>query len=220
MEEINDFFRVPLIGEDAPAFDSPSTEGNINFPEDYKGKWVVLFSHPGDFTPVCTTEFIAFQNKIKEFEKRNTELIGYSVDGLHSHIAWVKNIKEKFDVEIEFPIVADPQIAYDYWMIQPDFDDSTTVRAVFIINPDWKVASLMYYPMSNWRNIDEILRLLDGLQLTYKYWRATPADWPNNEIVEDNVIVPPADTMKKSIDNKDKYECKDWYFCYENNPEK
>ncbi len=220
MEEINDFFRVPLIGENAPAFDSPSTEGNINFPEDYKGKWVVLFSHPGDFTPVCTTEFIAFQNKIKEFEKRNTKLIGYSVDGLHSHIAWVKNIKEKFDVEIEFPIVADPQIAYDYWMIQPDSDDSTTVRAVFIINPDWKVASLMYYPMSNWRNIDEILRLLDGLQLTYKYWRATPADWPNNEIVEDNVIVPPADTMKKSIDNKDKYECKDWYFCYENNPEK
>jgi len=218
-----DFFdgpRIPLIGEAAPEFTAPSTTGMINFPEDYKGKWVVLFSHPADFTPVCTTEFIWFQAKKSEFDARNTELIWYSVDGIHSHIAWVRNIKEKFDVTIEFPIVAHPSIAHNYGMLQPSADDSHTVRAVFIIDPAGKIAALMYYPLSNGRNIDEILRLIDSLQTTANHGRATPANWPNNEIFGDKVIVPPASCMEDAVSNESNYECKDWYICTDINPNK
>ncbi len=211
---------IPLIGEDAPAFKAPSTMWEINFPEDYKGKWVVLFSHPADFTPVCTTEFIAFQKKYDEFKKRNTELIGYSIDGVHSHIAWVKNIKEKFGVDIQFPIVAHPKIAYQYWMLHPSADSSHTVRAVFIINPDGKIAAVLYYPLTNGRNIDEILRLIDALQTTYKYWRATPANWPSNELFGDKVIVPPASSLEEAEKNVSTYDCKDWYICTDENPNK
>ena len=216
LETIN----IPLIGEPAPAFEAPSTKGVIKFPEDYKGKWVVFFSHPADFTPVCTTEFISFQKHYDEFKKRNAELLGYSVDGVHSHIAWVKNIKEKFGVDIEFPIVAHPKIAYLYGMLHPTADDSHTVRAVFIIDPDGKVAAVLYYPLSNGRNIKEILRLLDALQVTYKYWRATPANWPENELFGDKVIVPPADSLQKAEENEKNFECKDWYICVDENPAK
>jgi peroxiredoxin (alkyl hydroperoxide reductase subunit C) len=224
MEEMLDYGynvpNVPLIGEQAPAFKAPSTMGPINFPEDYKGKWVVLFSHPADFTPVCTTEFMAFQAKKSEFDALNCELIGYSVDGVHSHIAWVKNIKEKFGVDITFPIVAHPSIAYNYGMLQPTADDSHTVRAVFVIDPDGKVAALMYYPLSNGRNIDEIIRLVKALQVTYKHDRATPANWPNNEIFGDRVIVPPAESLEQAKENTEKFDCKDWYICTDENPNK
>jgi len=212
--------NIPLIGEEAPAFKAASTQGPINFPEDYKGKWVVLFSHPADFTPVCTTEFISFQKHYDEFKKRNCELIGYSVDGVHSHIAWVKNIKEKFGVEIQFPIAAHPSIAYKYGMLHPTADDSHTVRAVFIIDPDGKVAAVLYYPLSNGRNIKEILRLLDALQVTYNHGRATPANWPENEIFGDKVIVPPAESCQQAKENTEKFECKDWYICTDENPSK
>ncbi len=212
--------NIPLIGEEAPAFKCPSTMWEINFPEDYKGKWTVLFSHPADFTPVCTTEFIWFQSKKEEFDKRNVELIGYSVDGLQSHIAWVRNIKEKFGVEIEFPIAAHPSIAHNYGMLQPSADDSHTVRAVFIIDPDGKIAALMYYPLSNGRNIDEIIRLIDSLQMTAKHGRATPANWPNNKIFGSDVIVPPASTVEQAKEYEDKYSCKDWYICTQENPNK
>ena len=212
--------NIPLIGEQAPAFKAPSTQWEINFPEDYKGKWVVLFSHPADFTPVCTTEFMAFQAKKEEFDALNCELIGYSVDGVHSHIAWVKNIKEKFGVDITFPIVAHPSIAYNYGMLQPTADDSHTVRAVFVIDPEGKIAALMYYPLSNGRNIDEIIRLVKSLQTTAKYGRATPANWPNNEIFGDRVIVPPASSCEESKENVEKYDCKDWYICTDENPNK
>ena len=212
--------RIPLIWEQAPEFKAPSTQWEINFPEDYKGKWVVLFSHPADFTPVCTTEFMAFQEKKEEFDKRNVELIGYSVDWLHSHIAWVKNIKEKFGVDITFPIVAHPQIAYKYGMLHPSADNSHTVRAVFIINPDGKIAALMYYPLSNGRNIDEIIRLIDSLQMTFENGRATPANWPNNQMFGDNVIVPPAESLEQADKNESTYECKDWYICTQKNPNK
>ncbi len=212
--------RIPLIWEQAPEFNAPSTKWFINFPNDYKGKWVVLFSHPADFTPVCTTEFIWFQNKIEEFNKRNVELIWYSIDWIQSHIAWVNNIKEKFWVDITFPIVAHPKIAYEYWMLQPEADDSHTVRAVFIINPEWKIATLMYYPLTNGRNIDEIIRVIDSLQITYEHWRATACDWPNNEIFWDDVIVPPATNMEDAKSNQEKYNCKDWYICTHENPNK
>jgi len=210
--------RVPLIGEDAPAFNSTSTMGQVNFPEDYKGKWVVLFSHPADFTPVCTSEFIGFQAKKEEFDKRNVELLGYSVDGLTSHIAWTHNIKEKFGVELTFPIVADLSIAYKYGMLQPSASSNHTVRAVFIMDPNGKVAALMYYPLSNGRNIDEILRLVDSLQMTAENKRATPANWPNNAIFGSDVIVPPAQSLAQAEENSKKYECKDWYICTEKNP--
>ncbi len=212
--------RIPLIGETAPEFTAPSTMWTISFPKDYKGKWVVLFSHPADFTPVCTTEFIGFQSKKSEFDARNTELIGYSIDGIHSHIAWTRNIKEKFGVNIEFPIVAHPSIARDYGMLHPTADDSHTVRAVFIINPEGKIAALMYYPLSNGRNIDEILRLIDSLQTTANHGRATPANWPNNDIFGSDVIVPPATSIDEAINNESNFECKDWYICTEKNPNK
>lgn len=211
--------RIPLIGEAAPAFSGPSTTGPINFPQDYSGKWIVLFSHPADFTPVCTTEFIGFQNKKAEFDKRNVELIGYSVDGIHSHIAWAHNIKDKFNVDIEFPIVADPSIAVNYGMLQPSADNSHTVRAVFVIDPKGNIAALMYYPLSNGRNIDEIIRLVDSLQMTEKHGRATPANWPNNDIFGSDVIVPPAASLAEAEANPAKYEHKDWYLCTEKNPE-
>ncbi|MDQ7009161.1 MAG: peroxiredoxin [Candidatus Gracilibacteria bacterium] len=210
--------RIPLLGEDAPAFKCASTTGPLDFPTDYEGKWVVLFSHPADFTPVCTTEFIGFQEKKSEFDKRNTELIGYSVDGIQSHIAWVRNIKEKFNVDITFPIAAHPSIAVNYGMMQPSADDSHTVRAVFVINPKGKIAAIMYYPLANGRSIDEILRLVDSLQMTANHGRATPANWPNNTIFGSDVIVPPASTVKEAEENPKKYESKDWYLCTEKMP--
>jgi len=211
-------FRIPLIGETAPEFSSASTMGQINFPADYKEKWTVLFSHPADFTPVCTTEFMAFQAKKAEFDKRNVSLIGYSVDGIQSHIAWVNNIAEKFGVNIEFPIVADMSIAFKYGMLQSSADSNHTVRAVFFVNPEWKIAALMYYPLSNGRNIDEILRLIDSLQMTAEHKRATPANWPNNEMFGSDVIVPPAANMEQMAKNIATYNCKDWYLCTEKNP--
>lgn len=222
MEENLDInnIRIPLIWEDAPAFKASSTMGEMKFPEDFSWKWIVLFSHPWDFTPVCTTEFMAFQDKKEEFDKRNVELLGYSVDWLHSHIAWVKNIKEKFDLEITFPILADLSIAYKYGMLHPNANSNQTVRAVFVINPNWKIAALMYYPLSNWRNVDEILRLVDSLQMSANHQRATPANWPNNRVFWDRVIVPPATTIDLAKSYQEKYENKDWYICSVENPNK
>jgi len=218
MENFVNTPRIPLIWEKAPAFSCHSTEWYIDFPKDYEGKWVILFSHPADFTPVCTTEFLWFQARKADFDKRNVELIGYSVDGINSHIAWVRNIKEKFNIDIEFPIAAHPSIAVNYGMMQPSADDSHTVRAVFFINPKGEIAALMYYPLSNGRNIDEILRLVDSLQMTANHGRATPANWPNNEIFGSDVIVPPATSMEQAESNPAKYEHKDWYLCTEKMP--
>lgn len=213
-------FKIPLIWELAPEFNSNSTTWVINFPNDYKWKWTVLFSHPADFTPVCTTEFVAFQEKKAEFDKRWVSLIWYSVDWIQSHIAWINNIKEKFWVKIEFPLVSDISIAYKYGMLHPTADSNHTVRAVFVIDPDWKIAALMYYPLSNWRNIDEILRLVDSLQMTANNGKATPANWPNNSIFNDRVIIPPAANLEQMEKNLTQYECKDWYLCTQENPTK
>ena len=205
---------IPLIGQEAPVFHAASTQGEVKFPLDYKGKWVVLFSHPADFTPVCTTEFMGFQDKYADFKAVNTELIGYSVDGVHSHIEWVRNIKKNFDVEIEFPIVAGPQIAHLYGMLH-DVDSTHTVRAVFVINPEGKIAAIMYYPLSNGRSIDEILRLVKALQKTHDQGVATPENWPNNKRLDSDVIIPPADSMEKASANESNadYKCYDWYLC-------
>ncbi len=207
-------YNIPLIGDIAPHFEAQNTEGALSFPEDYKGKWTVLFSHPGDFTPVCTTEFLGFQELKEEFDKRDIKILGFSVDGIHSHIAWMKNIEENFGVKIEFPIASGHNIAQKYGMIHPNADKMATVRAVFIISPGGVIASMMYYPLANGRNIYEIIRLVDSLQLSYNEGKATPANWPHNKIYGNKVIVPPVKTLAEANKIKSKYpDCKDWYIC-------
>ncbi|WNY27470.1 peroxiredoxin [Methanolapillus ohkumae] len=183
---------LPLIGDDAPAFQAETTNGPLNFPKDYKGKWVILFSHPADFTPVCTTEFITFANMADDFAKINVELIGLSIDSITSHIAWLKEIKDRIEykgskgVVVKFPVIADIKmdVAKKYGMIQPGVSDTKAVRAVFIIDPDAKIKAILYYPMSAGRNMEEIKRLVQALQVNYKDKVSTPANWqPGDDVV-------------------------------------
>jgi len=216
---MNTTTSFPLIGDLAPSFKANSTLGIVNFPEDFKGSWVVLFSHPADFTPVCTTEFIGFQDLQSEFEARNTKLVGYSVDGVHSHIEWIRNIEKNFGIKIKFPLLSGPHIAELYGMIHPNADSMATVRAVFIIAPLGTIATIMFYPISNGRNIFEILRMIDSLQLTYNYQKATPANWPHNRIFKDKVIIPPASTTEMANSISNAYpDAKDWYIATIENP--
>jgi len=205
----------PLIGEKVPEFTAKTTHGVINFPKDYEGKWVVLFSHPADFTPVCTTEFVAFQKRYEEFKKLNTELIGLSIDQVFSHIKWVEWIKEKLGIEIQFPIIADDrgQIAELFGMIHPG-KGTNTVRAVFIIDPKGILRAMLYYPQELGRNMDEILRMVKGLQVNDKHDVALPANWPNNELVGDEVIIPPATDCQTAAKRPQEYDCYDWWFCH------
>jgi peroxiredoxin (alkyl hydroperoxide reductase subunit C) len=212
---------MPRIGDTAPSFTADSTQGPINFPADYSGRWVVFFSHPADFTPVCTSEFITFASMQDEFAKYNTELVGLSVDGLYSHIAWLRTIKEKItfrgmkDVEVTFPLLEDVsmEIARKYGMIMPGEDSTKAVRAVFVIDPKSIVRAVIYYPLSTGRNFDELLRLVKALQTADHYDVATPADWRPGE----PVIVPPAGscgTAKERMDGHDgDVQCEDWFFC-------
>ncbi|MEO0286398.1 MAG: peroxiredoxin [candidate division WOR-3 bacterium] len=206
---------IPLIGEKVPAFKAKTTHGMISFPEDYAGKWVVLFSHPADFTPVCTTEFVAFQKRYDEFKKLNTELIGLSIDQVFSHIKWVEWIKEKLGIEIKFPVIADDrgQIAELLGMIHPA-KGSNTVRAVFIIDPNGILRAILYYPQELGRNMDEILRMIKGLQLSDEKKVALPANWPNNELIGDEVIIPPASDVDTAEKRPKEYTCFDWWFCH------
>jgi peroxiredoxin (alkyl hydroperoxide reductase subunit C) len=206
---------IPLIGEKIPAFKAKTTHGVISFPEDYAGKWVVLFSHPADFTPVCTTEFVAFQKRYEQFKELNAELIGLSIDQVFSHIKWVEWIKEKLGVEIKFPVIADDrgQIAEMLGMIHPA-KGTNTVRAVFIIDPNGILRAVLYYPQELGRNMDEILRMVKGLQINDKYGVALPANWPNNELVGDEVIVPPASDVATAEKRLKEYTCFDWWFCH------
>ncbi len=210
----------PILGRKAPSFEAQTTHGKIKFPDDYKGKWVILFSHPADFTPVCTTEFVAFQKKYDEFKKLNVELIGLSIDQVFSHIKWKEWIKEKLGVEIEFPIIADDtgSIACLYGMIHPE-KGANTVRSVFIIDPEGVLRAMIYYPQEVGRSIDEILRLVKALQTSDKYGVALPANWPNNELIGDHVIVPPASSEAEAKERleaakKGEIECFDWWFCH------
>lgn len=206
---------LPLLGEKIEDRKVKTTHGIINFPKDYEGKWVVLFSHPADFTPVCTTEFVAFQKRADEFKKLNCELIGLSIDQVFSHIKWVEWIKEKLGVEITFPIIADDngEIAKSFGMISPA-KGTNTVRAVFIIDPKGILRLVLYYPQEVGRNIDEILRALKALQVSDANGVALPANWPNNELIGDKVIIPPASDVKTAQERVKKYECFDWWFCY------
>jgi peroxiredoxin (alkyl hydroperoxide reductase subunit C) len=221
MEDGQAQISMPRIGDAAPEFKAMTTQGEINYPSDYNGKWTILFSHPADFTPVCTSEFMTFATMEKQFNEANCELIGLSVDGLFSHIAWLRTIKEKIDykgmkdVEVNFPLIDDVSmnVAKKYGMIQPNEDTTKAVRAVFFVDPNGIIRAIIYYPLSLGRNFDELYRVLIALKAADEFGVATPADWRPG----DDVIVPPAGscgTAKDRMDGKEEgIECKDWFFC-------
>ena len=218
--------RMPLIGEKAPAFVAESTQGTVHFPDDFKSKWVVFFSHPADFTPVCTTEFMAFAAMAEEFRKLETELLGLSIDSTYSHIAWLRTIHERIEykglkhVEVTFPVISDltMEVSKLYGMLQPTASTTQAVRAVFIIDPKTTVRAILYYPLSNGRNVDEIKRLLMAMQYTDEYKIATPANWQPG----DDVIMPPPgsyDAAQERIEKAgDGYQCLDWFLCLKEDP--
>ena len=201
----------PQLNKPAPAFDALTTHG-VKTLADYKGKWLILFSHPADFTPVCTTEFMAFARRADEFKALNTELLGLSIDSHYAHLAWTRNIKQNFDVEIPFPIIADldMKVAHAYGMIHPDASDTSAVRATFVIDDKGVLRAMVYYPMTNGRSIDEFLRLVTALQTSDKYNVATPEAWqPGDQVI----VPPPATADAAEARMKEGYECVDWYFC-------
>ena len=211
---------IPLLGERFPEMEVQTTHGKMLLPDQFKGKWFVFFSHPADFTPVCTTEFVAFQKRYDEFQELDCELIGLSIDQVFSHIKWVEWIKEKLDVEIKFPIIADDtgEVSKKLGLIHPG-KGTNTVRAVFIVDPNGTIRAILYYPQELGRNIDEILRMVRGFQTSDKNRVAIPANWPNNELIGDKVIIPPATdevTAKKRLEmaKEGDIECFDWWFCY------
>ncbi|WP_448589637.1 peroxiredoxin [Thermodesulfobium sp.] len=205
----------PLLGEKIENKKVKTTHGLINLPDDYSGKWVVLFSHPADFTPVCTTEFVAFQKKLDDFKALNTELIGLSIDQVFSHIKWIEWIKEKLGVSIEFPIIADDMgdVAKSFGMIQPA-KGTNTVRAVFVIDDKGVLRLILYYPQELGRNIDEILRAVRALQVSDKNKVAIPANWPENDLVGRDVIVPPPSDVSGAAERSGEANCFDWWFCH------
>jgi peroxiredoxin (alkyl hydroperoxide reductase subunit C) len=221
MEHIQeqDVVSMPRIGDAAPEFTAVTTQGMINFPGDYKGSWVILFSHPADFTPVCTSEFMTFATMESKFNEANCKLVGLSIDGLYSHIAWLRTIKEKIefkgmkDVEVNFPLIEDikMEVAKKYGMIQPNEDSTKAVRAVFFIDPKGVVRAIIYYPLSLGRNFDELYRVVVALQAADEFGVATPADWRPG----DDVIIGPAGSCgsaKDRMEDED-IDCKDWFFC-------
>jgi len=214
-------FRMPTIGDMAPAFVAKTTQGMIKFPEDYKGKWVILFSHPADFTPVCTTEFMTFASMADEFKALNVELVGLSVDSIYAHIAWLRKIKElewkNFkNIEVKFPLIEDitMEIANKYGMIQPGQSNIQAVRAVFVVDPEGKIRLIIYYPLTTGRNFDEIKRVILALQKADTDHVATPADWRPGQ----DTIVPTAGSCgvaKERMESKnDDTYCLDWFLCF------
>ena len=208
--------RMPLLGEAFPEVKVQTTHGPMTLPNDYKGKWFVLFSHPADFTPVCTTEFVAFAKKADEFKKLGVELIGLSVDQVFSHIKWDEWINDNLGVKIPFPIIADSAegVSKALGMIHPGKTSSNTVRAVFVVDPEGKMRLMIYYPQEIGRSIDEVLRAVKALQVSDNNGVATPENWPNNDLIGDHVIIPPASDVKTAEERKGKENCYDWWFCH------
>jgi peroxiredoxin 2/4 len=216
----NQAASMPRIGDKAPAFKAVTTQGEINFPEQYAGSWIILFSHPADFTPVCTSEFMTFASLEDKFSEANCKLVGLSVDGLYSHIAWLRTIKDKIEykgmknVEVKFPLIEDitMEVAKKYGMIQPGESNTKAVRAVFVIDPKGIIRTIIYYPLSLGRNFDELYRVILALQTADAFSVATPADWRPG----DDVIVPPAGSCgvaKDRMEGKENMKCHDWFFC-------
>lgn len=208
---------IPLIGEKFPELTVQTTKGVITLPNDFKDKWVILFSHPADFTPVCTTEFIAFAKRNGKFKKLNAELIGLSIDQVFSHIKWIEWIKDTLNVDIPFPVIADHtgKVAAKLGMIHPD-KESNTVRAVFIIDPKGIIRLMIYYPQEIGRQVDEILRALNALQISDAKKVAIPENWPNNELIGDKVIIPPPKDVIGAGKRLKKAEGYDWWFTFKN----
>ncbi|MCF8384001.1 MAG: peroxiredoxin [Chlorobium sp.] len=205
---------MPLLGDDFPEMKVQTTHGPMNIPGDLKGSWFVLFSHPADYTPVCTTEFHAFQERMADFDKLGCKLVGMSVDQVFSHIKWVEWIKDNLDTEITFPIVAaNDRIAMQLGMLHPG-KGSNTVRAVFVGDPEGKVRLILYYPQEIGRNIDEIVRAVKALQVSDANKVAMPANWPSNTLLKDRVIIPPANNIEDAKKRPSQYDCYDWWFCH------
>ena len=215
MEDENKTKGMPLLGEEFPRMSVTTTHGVLDLPDHFKGKWFVLFSHPADYTPVCTTEFVAFEKRAKQFRDMDTELIGLSIDQVFSHIKWVQWIKEKLDVDISFPVIADDrgEVATRLGMLHPG-KGSNTVRAVFLVDPRGILRTMLYYPQEIGRNMDEILRAVKALKTADANKVAMPANWPENELIKDKVIIPPATDTKSAEERPKKYDCYDWWFCY------
>lgn len=218
--------RIPLIGERAPAFTADSTQGKICFPDDYTGRWVVFFSHPADFTPVCTTEFMAFAAMAGEFKALNCELLGLSIDSTFSHIAWLRTIREKIrfrgmqDIEVNFPVISDVSMAVagKYGMLHPGSSSTQTVRAVFLIDPQATIRALLFYPMSSGRNLPEIKRLLTALQVSDAHKVATPVNWQPGE---DVIMAPPGScgmAAERVEQAGEEYTCLEWFLCLKKCP--
>jgi peroxiredoxin (alkyl hydroperoxide reductase subunit C) len=216
-----------MIGERFPEAEVKTTHGVMKLPEDMKGKWFVLFSHPADFTPVCTTEFVEFARNYSKFKELNCELIGLSIDQVFSHIKWIEWIKEKFGVEVEFPVIADDrgELAEKLGMISPQ-KGSNTVRAVFVVDDKGVIRAVIYYPQEVGRNITEILRLVKALETSDEQGVATPAnwyvdrlEWRSGSLVKDSVIIPPASSVEEKKEREEmarrgEVKCFDWWFCY------
>lgn len=221
MEQMHEheIISMPRIGDAAPEFKAVTTQGDINFPSDYKGSWVILFSHPADFTPVCTSEFMTFATMEGKFNQANCKLVGLSIDGLYSHIAWLRTIKEKIEykgmkeVEVNFPLIEDikMEVAKKYGMIQPNEDSTKAVRAVFFVDPKGIIRAIIYYPLSLGRNFDELYRVVLALKTADAFGVATPADWQPG----DDVIIGPAGSCSGAKDRMvdSELDCKDWFFC-------
>ncbi len=216
----NEIIAMPRIGDKAPEFKAVTTQGEINFPSDFNGSWVILFSHPADFTPVCTSEFMTFATLEKQFNEANCKLVGLSVDGLYSHIAWLRTIKEKIeykgmkDVEVKFPLIEDitMEVAKKYGMMMPGESSTKAVRAVFFVDPKGIIRAIIYYPLSLGRNFDELYRALIAMQTADEFSIATPADWRPG----DDVIIPTAGSCgvaKERMEDKKNMKCYDWFFC-------
>lgn len=221
MENCMETVRMPLIGDTAPSFEAVTTQGKIKFPEDFAGKWIILFSHPADFTPVCTTEFMTFASMLEDFKALNTELVGLSVDSLYAHIAWLRKIQEiewkgLKNIEVTFPLIEDirMEVARKYGMIQPGASNTQAVRAVFVIDPEARIRTILYYPLTTGRNFDEIKRIVLALQKADKDQCATPADWRPGE----DVIVPTAGSCgvarERMEDQTEEQYCLDWFLCF------
>lgn len=215
MEEMN---RLPLIGDKAPEFSALTTNGRVNFPEDYKGKWVLFFSHPSDFTPVCTTEFMTLASMKEEFKEMNVELLGLSVDSLYSHIAWLRAIetyewKGMKNIKVDFPVIADlnTKVSTKYGMLQPNVSSTQAVRAVFVIDPEGIIRSITYYPLTTGRNFDEIKRMIKAIQKSDEDHCSTPADWrPGDDVIISAPVTCEAAEIGMASENEDEYAL-DWF---------
>lgn len=206
---------MPLLGDMLPSLIVKTTHGVKHVPEDYKGRWLVLFSHPADFTPVCTTEFVSFQKHYDDFRAINCELLGLSIDQVQSHIKWTEFMNDKLHTKIEFPVIADDmgKVAEKLGMIHPG-KGTNTVRAVFVIDPNGVLRLVIYYPQEIGRNMDEILRSVKALQTSDEHGVACPANWPNNELIQDQVIIPPASDETTAAERRGMANAFDWWFAY------